>query len=183
MSYYDYRVSREIAAQDFPFYALIMAAMRKDTSSAAADDCRPVAADATLRIMSYASVIKVARSLLLPACSRCGSTAALQAVLKPGVPKSHLRFDGKRWHSIDVADYTTVCRRCRERETERIRKRRRRFQCARSGAARPCAVCGQPMLAGQRGAHLSCSAAVAAVAAASHEARTPATGWVIDASS
>jgi hypothetical protein len=36
MSYYDYRVSREIAAQDFPFYALIQAAMRKaDTANSA----------------------------------------------------------------------------------------------------------------------------------------------------
>lgn len=29
MSQYDYEASRQIAAQDFPFYALIMAAMRK----------------------------------------------------------------------------------------------------------------------------------------------------------
>jgi len=29
MSKYDYDKSREIAAQDYPFYALIMAAMRK----------------------------------------------------------------------------------------------------------------------------------------------------------
>jgi hypothetical protein len=29
MSLYDYQVSREIAAQDYPFDALIMAAMRK----------------------------------------------------------------------------------------------------------------------------------------------------------
>lgn len=29
MSYYDYRRSQEIAAQDYPFYALIMAAMRQ----------------------------------------------------------------------------------------------------------------------------------------------------------
>lgn len=36
MSHYDYKVSREIAATDPPFYALIMAAMRKaDTPNAA----------------------------------------------------------------------------------------------------------------------------------------------------
>jgi hypothetical protein len=29
MSFFDYQVSREIAAQDYPFHALIMAAMRK----------------------------------------------------------------------------------------------------------------------------------------------------------
>ena len=29
MSYYDYTVSKEIAARGFPFYALIMAAMRQ----------------------------------------------------------------------------------------------------------------------------------------------------------
>lgn len=33
MSLYDYRASRELAAQDPPFYALIMAAMRKADSS------------------------------------------------------------------------------------------------------------------------------------------------------
>lgn len=36
MSYYDYKVSQEIAASDPPFYALIMAAARKaDTENAA----------------------------------------------------------------------------------------------------------------------------------------------------
>ena len=29
MSHYDYKISQQIAAQDYPFYALIMAAMRK----------------------------------------------------------------------------------------------------------------------------------------------------------
>ncbi len=29
MSHYDYEVSKHIAAKDFPFYALIMAAMRQ----------------------------------------------------------------------------------------------------------------------------------------------------------
>ncbi len=29
MSLFDYRVSREIEAKDYPFYALVMAAMRK----------------------------------------------------------------------------------------------------------------------------------------------------------
>ncbi len=29
MSFFDYDVSKKIAAQDFPFYALIMAAMRQ----------------------------------------------------------------------------------------------------------------------------------------------------------
>ena len=32
MSLCDYRVSREIEAQDYPFYAIIMAAMRKADS-------------------------------------------------------------------------------------------------------------------------------------------------------
>lgn len=36
MSYFDYQVSREIASHDYPFAALVMAAMRKaDTSNAA----------------------------------------------------------------------------------------------------------------------------------------------------
>lgn len=36
MSYHEYRVSEEIAQRDYPFYALIMAAMRKaDTLNAA----------------------------------------------------------------------------------------------------------------------------------------------------
>ena len=35
MSLYDYRRAREIAAEDYPFYALIMAAMRQaDTDNA-----------------------------------------------------------------------------------------------------------------------------------------------------
>jgi hypothetical protein len=35
MSFYDYAVSREINAEDYPFYALIMAAMRQaDTENA-----------------------------------------------------------------------------------------------------------------------------------------------------
>jgi hypothetical protein len=29
MSYYDYKVGREISAKDYPFYALIQAAMRQ----------------------------------------------------------------------------------------------------------------------------------------------------------
>ena len=29
MSHYDYRVSQQISAQDYPFYALLMAAMRQ----------------------------------------------------------------------------------------------------------------------------------------------------------
>lgn len=29
MAYYDYKCSQQIAAQDYPFYALIMAAMRQ----------------------------------------------------------------------------------------------------------------------------------------------------------
>jgi hypothetical protein len=34
MSHFDYEVSKQIAAQDYPFYALIMAAMRKaDTAN------------------------------------------------------------------------------------------------------------------------------------------------------
>jgi hypothetical protein len=37
MSLYDYKMSQQIAAQDFPFYALIMAAMRQaDTNNAEA---------------------------------------------------------------------------------------------------------------------------------------------------
>ena len=32
MSLYDYEISREITAQDYPFYALIMAAMRQADS-------------------------------------------------------------------------------------------------------------------------------------------------------
>ena len=32
MSHYDYEISKLIAAQDYPFYALIMAAMRKADS-------------------------------------------------------------------------------------------------------------------------------------------------------
>lgn len=36
MSHFDYKVSQDIAARDYPFYALIMAAMRKaDTQNAA----------------------------------------------------------------------------------------------------------------------------------------------------
>lgn len=36
MSFHEYRVSRNIAAQDVPFYALVMAAMRQaDTANAA----------------------------------------------------------------------------------------------------------------------------------------------------
>lgn len=36
MSLYDYQTSKEIVRQDYPFYALIMAAMRQaDTSNAA----------------------------------------------------------------------------------------------------------------------------------------------------
>ena len=35
MSYYDYKVGQEISAQDYPFYALIQAAMRQaDTDNA-----------------------------------------------------------------------------------------------------------------------------------------------------
>ncbi|WP_231107607.1 hypothetical protein, partial [Mycobacterium avium] len=53
--------------------------------------------------MSYAVVHREARKLMLPACSRCGSTADLQAVLKPGVPKSHLaRPCGNRAVSVEV---------------------------------------------------------------------------------
>ncbi|MCA2296329.1 hypothetical protein [Mycobacterium avium] len=119
--------------------------------------------------MSYAVVHREARKLMLPACSRCGSTADLQAVLKPGVPKSHLRFDGKRWHSIDVADYTTVCRKCRRRQADRIRQRRNRFQCARREAARPCRVCGQPVACGQPGGvHLGCASRLAAASSMPH---------------
>ena len=34
MSWYDYKVSKVIAAQDYPFYALVMAAMRQaDTAN------------------------------------------------------------------------------------------------------------------------------------------------------
>jgi hypothetical protein len=33
MSYYDYRESQRIAREDYPFYALIMAAMRQADSS------------------------------------------------------------------------------------------------------------------------------------------------------
>lgn len=37
MSIYDYQVSKEISAQGYPFYALVMAAMRQaDTDNAAA---------------------------------------------------------------------------------------------------------------------------------------------------
>ena len=32
MSYYDYSVSRELESRDYPFYALIMAAMRRADS-------------------------------------------------------------------------------------------------------------------------------------------------------
>ena len=33
MSHYDYEISKQIAARDYPFYALIMAAMRKADSN------------------------------------------------------------------------------------------------------------------------------------------------------
>ena len=33
MSHYDYKASQQIAAKDYPFYALIMAAMRKADSA------------------------------------------------------------------------------------------------------------------------------------------------------
>jgi hypothetical protein len=113
--------------------------------------------------MSYASVTKVARSLLLPACCLCGSTAHLCTELKPYAPKANLRYDAglKMWYSVDASDYRTVCRSCHRRRTERVRKARRRGQCARREAAPLCDVCRQPMLVGQRGAHLSCAMASA----------------------
>jgi len=33
MSYFDYKVSQELAAKDYPFYALIMTAMRQSDSN------------------------------------------------------------------------------------------------------------------------------------------------------
>jgi hypothetical protein len=113
--------------------------------------------------MSYEAVHRQARRRLRAACQRCRTTTSLQAALNPAAPQSNLRLDAQRnaWYSVDPADYLTLCATCHYRMDRRLRNACARFQRARRRAPR-CNVCGQPMMAGQQGAHLSCSQAVAA---------------------
>jgi hypothetical protein len=78
--------------------------------------------------------------------------------LNPAALKENLRLDPQRncRYSIDPADYITLCNRCHYRMDYRLRTSRARFQRQRRNAPR-CDVCGEPMMAGQHGTHLSCA--------------------------
>lgn len=108
--------------------------------------------------MSYESVHRQARRRLRAACQRCRSTTRLQAALNPAAPQSNLRLDTQRnaLYSVDPSDYLTLCAKCHYRMDRRPRTTYARFQRARRNAPR-CNVCDEPMMAGQHGAHLSCS--------------------------
>jgi hypothetical protein len=82
--------------------------------------------------------------------------------LNPAAPIDNLRLDAETncWYSIDPGDYVTLCSRCHFRMDNRIRASCAKFERARRNALR-CSICGEPMMAGQRGAHLSCATAQA----------------------
>jgi hypothetical protein len=106
----------------------------------------------------YDSIHRHARKRMRKACQRCRSTARLQAALNPAALKENLRLDPLRncWYSVDPADYLTLCSRCHFRMDNRIRASCAKFQRARRNAPR-CSICGEPMMAGQHGAHLTCA--------------------------
>jgi len=113
---------------------------------------------------TYEGVHRAARKLLAgKPCARCGSTLRVQAALRPSTPPARLRLDAKRncWYSIDPADYQALCHRHHFQQDYRLRSAPARFR-RRAERAPRCRECGQPMLCGQQGAHLSC-ALVAAV--------------------
>ena len=113
--------------------------------------------------MSYDQVHRQARKRLRKACQRCRGTTRLQAALNPAAPKANLRTDPTRncRYSIEPGDYLTLCARCHYRMDWGLRTSCARFRRARRKALR-CNVCEQPMMAGQRGAHLSCVTKAAA---------------------
>jgi hypothetical protein len=113
---------------------------------------------------TYEGIHRAARKRLAgEACARCGSTLRVQAALRSSTPPARLRLDTKRncWYSIDPADYQALCRRHHFQQDYRLRTAPTRFR-QRVARAPRCRECGQPMLCGQQGAHLSC-ALVAAV--------------------
>jgi hypothetical protein len=110
----------------------------------------------------YARIHREARKLRADRCENCGSRERLDMALRPGTPRGRLRYERevRCWYSISVGDYQTLCRRCHNRQDKAVRVGRdglRRHQRACRSAPR-CNVCNEPMLAGQRGSHLSCAA-------------------------
>ena len=106
---------------------------------------------------SYASVHREARKLRAEACQRCGTTTGLQMALDPRTPRYRRRYDPtvKLWFSVSPLDYMTLCVSCHSRMDRQVRLAASRIRRARSSAPR-CAVCAQPMMAGQVGTHLGC---------------------------
>jgi ribosomal protein L34E len=99
-----------------------------------------------------------ARKQKRPVCTRCRGTQRLQMALNPAAPVANLRFEPSNncYYSIDFGDYITLCLKCHSRMDYRLRTSCTRFQRARRTAPR-CTHCGQPMMVGQRGTHLSCA--------------------------
>jgi hypothetical protein len=108
--------------------------------------------------MSYDSIHRQARKRMRTACRRCRSTKCLQAALNPAAPVANLRLDPTRncRYSICADDYLTLCARCHYRMDHGHRISAARFQRVRRNAP-SCDVCGEPMMAGQHGTHLSCA--------------------------
>jgi hypothetical protein len=106
---------------------------------------------------SYHAVHAAARKLRAEACQRCGVTTRLQAALDPRTPRYRRRYDPavRLWYSISPLDYMTLCVSCHSRMDRQVRYAASRILRARWSAPR-CAVCAQPMMAGQVGTHLGC---------------------------
>lgn len=109
----------------------------------------------------YHAIHRAARLLRGDRCEKCGSTARLQMALDPATPRYLLRFDATVgcWYSIDPTWYRTLCPRDHARMDARTREVRDGERRVRRAAARAprCSICSGPMLAGQRGSHLSCA--------------------------
>lgn len=116
--------------------------------------------------MTYDQVHRQARKRLAGRpCVRCGSTVRVQAALRPDADPATLHLDAKRhcWYSTDPRSYQPLCVRHHVRADRLLRTAPARFRRATQRAPR-CRECGQPMLCGQQGAHLTCVQAVAATA-------------------